>query len=236
MKNDDSRTEDREEASQEQTAQPQQKYNLKVIPVTQLQQNSMVFWSTETRAGILLDPGGEIDKLMAEIEELGVDIQTIWITHGHVDHVGAAAEARRRLDVEIVGPHDADKFLIDSLVAGQYGISEAEPFTPDRWLDDGDTVSLGDLTFDVLHCPGHSPGHVVFYQSQLSFAFVGDVLFQGSIGRTDLPGADNQQLISSITEKLWPLGDVQFVPGHGPASTFANERKTNGFVADHILA
>jgi glyoxylase-like metal-dependent hydrolase (beta-lactamase superfamily II) len=211
-------------------------FQLQVVPVTPLQQNAMIFWSVETRNAILLDPGGDVDRLMEEIEKLQVKVVAIWLTHGHIDHAGGAAEARRRLDVEIIGPHKDDQFLLDELKPGTYGIAEAESFTPDRYLDDGDTVELDGVRFQLLHCPGHSPGSVVFFQPELSFAFVGDVLFNGSIGRTDLPGGNHQQLIDSITQKLWPLGTkIQFMPGHGPGSTFEQERASNGFVADSVL-
>ena len=211
-------------------------FQLQVVPVTQLQQNSMIFWSTENRDGILLDPGGDVDRLMEEIEKLDVTIKEIWLTHGHIDHAGGAAEAKRRLGVQIIGPHKDDQFLLDELKPGTYGIAEAESFTPDRYLDEGDTVELNGAEFQIYHCPGHSPGSVVFYQRQMAFAFVGDVLFNGSIGRTDLPGGNHQQLIDSITQKLWPLGNnIQFMPGHGPGSTFEQERQSNGFVADSVL-
>ncbi len=214
----------------------QSKYNLQIIPVTALQQNAMIFWSGESMQGVLIDPGGEVDRLLAAVEELGISIVQIWLTHGHIDHVGGAALARRRLACEIVGPHKDDQWLLDELAPGKYGIDEAEPFTPDRYLEDGDTVTLDGLAFQVLHCPGHSPGHVVFYQPELAFVFIGDVLFKGSIGRTDLPRGDHAQLIDSIVSKLWPLPrNVQFVPGHGPASTFDEERRNNAYVADSIL-
>ena len=214
----------------------EQPFQLKVIPVTQLQQNAMIFWSSQSMTGVLIDPGGEVDRLLAEIEQTKVRITQIWITHGHVDHVGGAAKLRQQLGCDIVGPHLADQFLLDELYPGLYDIADAEKFTPDRYLEDGDTLEFEGLTFSVLHCPGHSPGHVVFYQPQLNFAFVGDVLFKGSIGRTDLPGGNHQELIESIVEKLWPLGlDIQFAPGHGPGSTFREERNGNPFVADHVL-
>ena len=211
-------------------------FQLQVVPVTQLQQNAMIFWSTETRNAVLIDPGGDVDRLMEEIEKLAVTVKEIWLTHGHIDHAGGAAEARRRLGVEIVGPHEDDQFLLDELKPGTYGIAEAESFTPDRYLKEGDTVELDGARFLLFHCPGHSPGSVVFYQKEMAFAFVGDVLFNGSIGRTDLPGGNHQQLIDSITQKLWPLGaKIQFMPGHGPGSSFEQERKNNGFVADSVL-
>ena len=211
-------------------------FQLQVVPVTPLQQNAMIFWSTETLNGILIDPGGDVDRLMEEIEKLAVNVKEIWLTHGHIDHAGGAAEARRRLGVEIIGPHRDDQFLLDELKPGTYGIAEAESFTPDRYLDDGDTVELDGAQFQLFHCPGHSPGSVVFYQADMAFAFVGDVLFRGSIGRTDLTGGNHKQLINSITQKLWPLGKkINFMPGHGPGSSFEQERLNNGFVADSVL-
>jgi len=213
-------------------------FQLQIVPVTGLQQNAMVFWSTATMNGVLVDPGGEIDKLTAAVKALGVTIVEIWLTHGHIDHVGAAAVAKRTYNVDIVGPHKDDQFLLDSLEAGTYGIAEAEPFTPDRYLSDGDTLELEGAVFQVLHCPGHSPGSVVFYQQAMALALVGDVLFKGSVGRTDLPRGNPQQLLTSIRTKLWPLldaaqgEDIQFVPGHGPASTLAEERSSNPFVKD----
>ncbi len=212
-------------------------FQLKIVPVTQLQQNAMVFWSTESMRGVLIDPGGEVDRLMQVINDLNVTIEQIWLTHGHIDHAGGAAESKRRLNCDIIGPHADDQFLLDDLTPGTYGIAEAESFTPDKYLSDGDTLDFEGLTFNILHCPGHSPGSVVLHQPQLGLAFVGDVLFQGSIGRTDLPRGNHQQLINSITNKLWPLGNaVSFVPGHGPGSTFEQERQTNNFVADSVLA
>jgi len=215
-------------------------FHLQVIPVTDFQQNSMIFWSTKSMNGVLIDPGGEVDKLTQAIEKLEVNITAIWLTHGHVDHAGGAAESRRRLNCEIIGPHKDDQFLLDELKPGTYGIAEAESFTPDRYLTEGDTLELEGIEFQILHCPGHSPGSVVMYQPDLSFAIMGDVLFAGSIGRTDLPRSNHQDLIDSISKKLWPLQekagtDIGFIPGHGPASTFLQERKSNAFVSDSAL-
>ena len=215
----------------------QEQFKLQVVPVTSFQQNAMIFWSTQSMKGVLIDPGGEIEQLMGAIEDIGVEIGAIWLTHGHIDHAAAAAECRRRFNCEIIGPHKDDQFWLDQLesMATKYQIEGAENFTPDRYLNESDTVELDGLVFEIFHCPGHSPGSVVFYSKQLSFAFVGDVLFQGSIGRTDLPRGNQQHLIAAITGKLWPLGDeVQFMPGHGPGSNFQQERQNNAFVADSI--
>ena len=215
-------------------------FNLQVIPVTDYQQNAMIFWSTKTMNGVMIDPGGEVDRLMAAVEELKVNIKAIWLTHGHMDHTGGAAMCKEKLNCEIIGPHKDDQFLLDELTPGMFGISEAQSFTPDRYLNEGDTLDLEGLTFEILHCPGHSPGSVVMYQPDLSFALMGDVLFNGSIGRTDLPRSSHQDLIDSITKKLWPLQqkagkDIGFIPGHGPASTFLQERESNAFVSDSVL-
>lgn len=215
-------------------------FSLRIFPVTDYQQNASIFWSTKTMNGVLIDPGGEVDRLTEAVSELGVNITAIWLTHGHMDHTGGAAQAKQRLNCDIIGPHKDDQFLLDELTPGMAGIAEAEAFTPDRYLEEGDTLELEGLTFEILHCPGHSPGSVVMYQADISFAFMGDVLFNGSIGRTDLPRSNHQDLIDSITKKLWPLQekagqDIGFIPGHGPASTFLTERKSNAFVSDAAL-
>ena len=166
-------------------------------------------------------------------------MEKIWITHGHLDHAGGTAKLKAATGATIEGPHPDDQPLIDEIPASgaRFGMPDAQSFTPDRWLDQGDVVTLGETEFEVLHCPGHTPGHLVFFHRQARLANVGDVLFEGSVGRTDFPGGSHSQLIASITGRLWPLGDdVQFVPGHGPMSTFGRERKTNLFVADDVLA
>ena len=211
---------------------------IRIIPVTPLQQNTSMIWNTETKDGVFVDPGGETDRLMAAAEQFGVKIVKIWLTHGHLDHAGAAAEIRERTGARIEGPHKDDQWLLDEIEAqgAKYGITDGRNVTPDRYLEEGDTLMLGDMEFGVTHCPGHTPGHVVIYHKEGRLAFVGDVLFQGSIGRTDFPKGNHQQLLDAIVANLWPLGDdMRFVPGHGPMSTFGQERKTNPFVADSVL-
>ncbi len=209
-----------------------------IVPVTPLQQNSTLLWCTETMRGAFTDPGGDLDRLKAAAQQQGVTIEKLLITHGHIDHCGQAGMLAKELGVPIEGPHEADRFWISRLDddGRKYGI-DGKPFEPDRWLVDGDTVTVGNLTLDVYHCPGHTPGHVVFHHAPSKLAIVGDVIFQGSIGRTDFPMGNHQDLLDAITGKLWPLGgDTVFVPGHGQPSNFAQERRTNPFVADAVLA
>jgi len=209
-----------------------------VTPVTPLQQNCTTVWCTKTMKAAVIDPGGSVDAVMGEIARRGLTLDQIWITHGHLDHAGGAAEMQEKSGVTITGPHPEDQFWIDGIPQqGQmYGLPEARSFTPNRWLADGDTVTLGETTWEVYHTPGHTPGHVIFFNRSARFAQVGDVLFQGSVGRTDFPRSDSQALVDSVVTKLWPLGDdVTFVPGHGPVSTFGQERRTNPFVSDRAL-
>lgn len=211
---------------------------LALLPVTPLQQNCTLLWCTKTMRGAFTDPGGDLPRLKAAAAKLGVTVEKILITHGHIDHCGQAGVLAKDLGVPIEGPHEDDRFWIARLPEDgrKYGI-HGEIFEPDRWLHDGDTVTVGELVFDVIHCPGHTPGHVVFHHAPSKAAIVGDVLFQGSIGRTDFPLGNHQDLIDAITGKLWPLGDeTNFVPGHGPTSTFGYERKTNPYVADRVIA
>lgn len=206
-----------------------------IIPVTPFQQNCTLFWCEETKKAAVIDPGGDIAQVIAKAEELGLELEKILLTHAHIDHAGGTAELAQKAGIPIEGPHIGDKFWIDGLAqqSQMFGFPNVEMFDPDRWLEDGDTVSLGKETLQVLHCPGHTPGHVVFYSPESQLAQVGDVLFQGSIGRTDFPQGDHATLISSIREKLFPLGDeIAFIPGHGPMSTFGQERRTNPFVSD----
>ena len=212
---------------------------LAVIPVTPFQQNCSLIICAATGKAAFVDPGGEVPRLLATLEKSGATLDKILVTHGHADHCGGVAELAECTGVPVEGPHPDDQFWIDELAqaARTFGIAGARTFTPDRWLAGGDTVTVGDLSFDVRHCPGHTPGHVVFVAPDRRIAFVGDVLFQGSIGRTDFPRGDFPTLVRSITHELWPYGDdVQFVPGHGPMSTFGDERRTNPFVGDAALA
>ena len=206
-----------------------------VIPVTPFQQNCTLLWCDKTRAAAVVDPGGELERIVAAARQLEVNIVKILITHGHIDHAGGAAALAAQLAVPIEGPQEEDRFWIDQLPQqGQmFGVAQVAAFTPNRWLKDGDTVSFGEVSLTVLHCPGHTPGHVAFYSAADKLALVGDVLFQGSIGRTDFPRGDHDTLIRSIRTKLWPLGDdVTFISGHGPMSTFGEERRDNPFVGD----
>ena len=209
-----------------------------IVPVTPLQQNCTLLWCTETMLGAFVDPGGDLPRLKAAAAQHCVTIEKILLTHGHIDHCGQAGILAQELAVPIEGPHEEDLFWIARLEddGHRYGI-EGKPFQSDRYLVDGDTVTVGKLTFNVRHCPGHTPGHVVFHHPESKLAIVGDVLFQGSIGRTDFPRGNHQQLLDSITQRLWPMGDdTHFVPGHGPMSTFGHERATNPFVSDRVLA
>jgi len=217
------------------TAQETPPLKAAVVPVTPFQQNCCVIWCTKTMRGAVTDPGGDLDRVKATIEQQGVTVEKILVTHAHLDHAGGVADLAGDLNVPVEGPHKDDQFWIDMMEeqSRQFGLSGARAFEPDRWLEGGDTVSFGEVTMDVYHCPGHTPGHVVFHHPASHLAIVGDVLFQGSIGRTDFPRGDHAQLITSIRERLWPLGnETVFVPGHGPASTFGHERQTNPFVGD----
>ena len=208
-----------------------------VVPVTSFAQNCSIVWCDETMEGIVVDPGGDIQQLAAIIEELGVKVVNLVLTHGHLDHVGGTVPLSEMLNVEIVGPHKADNFWLQGLEnqSQMFGFPLCKAFEPNTWLEEGDKVTFGNQVIDVIHTPGHTPGHVVLFSEQARLAFVGDVLFNGAIGRTDFPQGDFNTLITSIKTKLWPLGsDVTFVPGHGLESTFGRERASNPFVADEM--
>jgi glyoxylase-like metal-dependent hydrolase (beta-lactamase superfamily II) len=204
-----------------------------VIPVTPFVQNCTLVWCEETMQGAVVDPGGDVDTILQAVADNGVQLEKIMLTHGHLDHAGGTADLVEQLSLPVEGPHEGDKFWIDAMPQqGQmFGVRPPRTFTPDRWLVAGDTVDVGNLTFEVRHCPGHTPGHIIFFHEPSRLALVGDVLFSGSIGRTDFPGGSYETLIRSIKEQLWPLGDdVEFICGHGPNSTFGHERRTNPFV------
>jgi len=210
-----------------------------IVPVTPFAQNCSVIWCENTGAGAVIDPGGDLDRILATIRSEGVKPERILLTHAHVDHAGGTAELARTLGLPIEGPHPGDQFWIDSLAeqARMFGIASGGSFVPNRWLEDGDRVQVGEIQLEVRHCPGHTPGHVVFHSPVERLAFVGDVLFAGSIGRTDFPGGDYDTLINAIRTRLFPLGDdVRFVPGHGPMSTFGEERRSNPFAGDAAVA
>lgn len=207
--------------------------NAGIVPVTPFQQNCTILFDTDDKVGVVVDPGGDVDRILAALKDNAITPGAIWITHGHIDHAGGAMDLKDALGVEIVGPHEADRPLLENLEnqGRRYGIDGARNCLPDRFLAEGEMVSFGSHVFEVLHCPGHAPGHVVFYNRPASFAHVGDVLFRGSIGRTDLPGGDHAALISSIKNKLLPLGDdIGFLCGHGPGGRFGEERRTNPFL------
>ena len=209
-----------------------------VIPVTPFQQNCSVLWDRASGKGAVIDPGGDLDAVLGVAAEHRVTLEKILLTHAHIDHAGATAALKRRLGLPVEGPHEGDRFWIDQLAeqGRQFGIASEGAFVPDRWLVDRDVVTVGGLTLEVRHCPGHTPGHVTFFHAPSRFAIVGDVLFRGSIGRTDFPGGDHATLIRSIRDNLFPLGDdVRFLPGHGAVSSFGDERRHNPFVSDAAL-
>ncbi|MBT1156531.1 MBL fold metallo-hydrolase [Aminobacter anthyllidis] len=208
--------------------------NAGIVPVTPFQQNCTILFDTDDKTGVVVDPGGDVETILSVLKDNGIKITAIWLTHGHIDHAGGAMELKEALGVDIIGPHEADKPLLDNLVtqAQKFGMDgSVRNCAPDRFLNEGETVSFGSHVFEVLHCPGHAPGHVVYYNRDAKFAHVGDVLFQGSVGRTDLYGGDHDTLIRSIKEKLLPLGDdIGFICGHGPGSRFGDERRSNPYL------
>lgn len=204
-----------------------------IVPVTSFQQNCTILYDGDTKHGVVVDPGGDVDRIQAAIAQNGLTIEAIWLTHGHIDHAGGAMDLKDALGVDIIGPHVDDKPLLSALEkqAEMFGVATVRNAVPDTWLKDGDTVSFGNHRFAVYHCPGHAPGHVIFYNEAAAFAHVGDVLFAGSIGRTDLPGGNHAALINSIKTKVLPLGDdVGFICGHGPGGKIGNERRTNPYL------
>ena len=206
-----------------------------VVPVTAFEQNCTILMCQTTNKAAIVDPGGDLPRITAQLEKMGAVPEKILLTHAHIDHAGGTGALARELDIPIIGPHQGDDFWIESLPqqSMMFGFPKAEAFTPDQWLNDGDTVTVGDVTLQVIHTPGHTPGHVVFYDAEAKMALVGDVLFNGSIGRTDFPRGNFDELVHSIRGKLFPLGDdIEFICGHGPNSTFGHERRTNPFVAD----
>ena len=206
-----------------------------IIPVTPFEQNCSLLWCDETLRAAVVDPGGDIPRILAAVKRNGVTLDRILVTHGHIDHAGAVAELADRLSLPIEGPQREDQFWIDGMPqqSRMFGFPEVRAFTPDRWLENGDRVGFGQVELEVLHCPGHTPGHVVFFNAAGRLAIVGDVLFQGSVGRTDFPRGDFSALMASIRDRLWPLGDdVAFIAGHGPMSTFGEERRSNPFCSD----
>lgn len=210
---------------------------VRIVPVTPFEQNCSLLWCDRTHKAAVVDPGGDLDRIQAAASKLGLTIEKILITHGHIDHAGGTAKLARELGVPVEGPQQEDRFWIEGMPdqSRKFGFPQVESFVPERWLNDGDTVTIGDETLEVLHVPGHTPGHVVFVHRAARLALVGDVLFAGSIGRTDFPRGDHQALIDGIRNKLFPLGDdITFIPGHGPTSTFGEERRNNPFVGSRF--
>ena len=209
-----------------------------VVPVTPFQQNCSIVWCIETKMGAVFDPGGDLENILQAVEEHEITIEKILIKHAHLDHAGGAHELSQKLNVPIEGPHKEDLFLMESLAeqGEKFGLNNAKSFKTNRYLNNGDEVKIGNQILGVRHCPGHTPGHIIFFHEKAKLAVVGDVIFQGSIGRSDLPRGNHEELVNSIVRELWPLGDeMTFIPGHGPLSTFGQERLTNPYVSDFAL-
>lgn len=207
--------------------------DIRIIPVTAYEQNCSLLCCTATGRAAVVDPGGEPERILDAVAKAGVELEKILVTHGHFDHAGAVGQLARELHIPIEGPHRDDRFLLDALPewCSRFGFPPGEAFVPDRWLDEGDTVTFGAQTLEVHHCPGHTPGHVILFHRASRIAIVGDVIFRGSIGRTDFPRGDHATLLASIRERIWPLGDeVTLLPGHGPATTVGEERAHNPFL------
>jgi hydroxyacylglutathione hydrolase len=214
-------------------ATPEDRLKAAVVQVTPFEQNCTLIWDEATKRGAVVDPGGDVDRIEAAIAEVGLTVEKIVLTHGHLDHVGGAAELKQKLGVQIEGPHIADKFLMDGVEeqAARYGLSGLRNATSDRWMEEGQTLTIGGHDFEIFHCPGHSPGSLVYVNRPNRFALVGDVLFRGSIGRTDFPYGDHDALIAAIKTKLFPLGDeIAFICGHGPMGNFGMEKQSNPFL------
>ena len=206
---------------------------ISIVPVTEYQQNCSIVYDDETKAAVIVDPGGDVDKIGAAVDELGVRVEAVWLTHGHLDHAGGAMAAKSAYSVDIKGPHRADEMLLNNIesTAHGYGLSGMFNASPDRWLEEGEVLTVGNYEFEVRHCPGHAPGHVIYVNHANKFILMGDVLFRGSIGRTDLPGGNHQALLESIAKKIMTLDDdYQFVCGHTAPSTIGHERATNPFL------
>ncbi len=207
--------------------------NYRIIPVTSFVQNSTLLYCKKTAVAAIVDPGGDIPLIETAVRDAGVSLEKILVTHAHIDHIGAVHELAEKYQLPIIGPHHADQFWIDALPqqSEMFGFPACKGFTPSRWLNHGDKISIGETILEVIHCPGHTPGHVIFYSPKDKLALVGDVIFAGSIGRTDFPQGNHDDLLHSIRERLLPLGDdVEFVPGHGPTSNFGEEKRTNPFI------